>query len=104
MKVFDLAYQGWLPAGFVGAATFEVLGVEQLCDRDGDGHVDQEPVMPSTVVMNYGWAADLQTTTPFTATGDLCRIYESIPFSTGTFTVTSSADAYPNPIIPKGVQ
>lgn len=81
-KVFDLAYQGCLPAGFVGAATFEVLGVEQLCDRDGDGHVDQEPVMPSVVVLNYGWAADLQTTTPFTATGDLCRIYEGIPFST----------------------
>jgi len=81
MRIFDLAYQGWLPPGFVGAATFEVLGVEQLCDTDGDGHVDQEPVMPSVVVLNCGWTVDLQTATPFTATGDLCRIYEGIPFS-----------------------
>jgi hypothetical protein len=36
--------------------------------------------MPSVVVLSYGWAAELQTTTPFTATGDLCRIYEGITF------------------------
>jgi len=80
MKVFDMAYQGWLPLGFIGAATFEVLGVEQLCDTDDDGQVDQEPVMSSVAVLNYGWAVELQTTTPFTATGDLCSIYEGIPF------------------------
>ena len=45
MKVFDLAYLGTIP-DFVGAATFEVLDVEQLC-------MDDEPVMPSVVVINY---------------------------------------------------
>ena len=53
MKIVDLAYQGWLPAGFVGAATFEVLEVEQLCDTDHDGYVDDEPIMPSVVVLDY---------------------------------------------------
>jgi len=55
--------------------------MEQLCDTDDDGQVDQEPVMSSVAVLNYGWAAELQTTTPFTAAGDLCSIYEGIPFN-----------------------
>ncbi len=53
MKIIDLAYQGWLPPGFVGAATFEVLEVEQFCDMDNDDHVDDEPIMPSVMVLNY---------------------------------------------------
>ena len=52
LKIIDLRYQGWLYSGFVGAATFEVLGVEQLCDEKGDGYVDNEPIMPSVVVLN----------------------------------------------------
>ena len=43
-KVFDLAYQ--TVPDFVGAATFEVLDVVQFC-------MDDEPVMPSVVVINY---------------------------------------------------
>jgi len=52
MKVVDLAYLGTVP-DFVGAAIFEVLGVEQLCDLDHDGYADDQPVMPSVVVINY---------------------------------------------------
>jgi hypothetical protein len=65
--------------GFVGAAVFVVEGVEQLCDVDNDGHVDNEPIMPSIVVMNYGWAAELGMAPPATDLGDLTRIYEAIP-------------------------
>ncbi len=52
LNIIDLAYQEFLPDGFVGAATFEVLGVEQLCDVDGDGYMDNEPIMPSVVMLN----------------------------------------------------
>jgi hypothetical protein len=52
LGIFDLAYLGTVP-DFVGAATFEVLGVEQLCDLDEDGYVDDTPIMPSVVVINY---------------------------------------------------
>jgi hypothetical protein len=92
MKVVDLAYFGQLPRGFVGAATFLVgapgaagwdyhAGVEQLCDVDNNGHVDNEPVMPSVVVVNYGFVAELEDPDgpPSTDLGDLTRVYEAIP-------------------------
>jgi len=87
LKIIDLAYQGFLYPGFVGAARFEVLGVEQLCDTDNDGHVDNEPIMPSIVVLNYGHAQAFNPFDPYDpdyppATwigGDLTRIYEAIP-------------------------
>jgi len=71
--------------GFVGAARFEVEYVEQLCDVDGDGHVDNEPIMPSIVVMNYGFVAELNDPDgpPSTNLGDLTRIYEAIPMVGG---------------------
>jgi hypothetical protein len=83
LKIFDLAYQGFLYPGWVGAATFVVLDVEQLCDVDNDGHVDNEPIMPSIVVMNYGWAAELGIDPPATDMGDLTRIYEATPILLG---------------------
>jgi hypothetical protein len=52
LKIIDLAYYEQLAPGFVGAATFEVLDVEQLCDLDEDGYPDDEPVMPSVVVLH----------------------------------------------------
>ena len=54
--------------GFVGAGVVEVTDVQQLCDTDGDGGVDQEPIMLSLVVVNKG-----------TGPGDVPRIYEGIP-------------------------
>ena len=86
MKVIDLAYFGQIARGFVGAATFEVDGVEQLCDDDRDGHTDNLPVMPSVVVLNYGYAKELPIgggAGPQTTEGDLTRIYEAIPFAYG---------------------
>jgi hypothetical protein len=81
LKIIDLAYQGFLYPGFVGAARFEVLGVEQLCDQEPlDGIVDNKPIMPSIVVMNYGWEAELGIAPPATTLGDLTRIYEAIPY------------------------
>ncbi len=85
MKVIDLAYFGQISRGFVGAAEFWVGGVEQLCDIDGDGEEDIEPVMPSVVVLNYGFAKELPIGggAPQTTEGDLTRIYEGIPFAYG---------------------
>jgi hypothetical protein len=83
LKIIDLAYQGWLPPGFVGAAYFEVLGVEQLCDIDNNGHVDNDPIYPSIVVLNYGWEAEIERPQPLTALGDLTRLYEAIPLRGG---------------------
>jgi len=53
--------------GFVGAGTVEVTDVQQLCDKDNDGQIDQEPAMPSVVVVNRG-----------TGPGDITMIYEGI--------------------------
>ena len=64
----------------MGAARFEVLGIEQLCDTDNNGHVDNEPIYPSIVVLNYGWEAEIERPQPLTALGDLTRVYEAIPF------------------------
>ena len=42
--------------------------MQQLCDTDGDGGVDQEPIMLSLVVVNKG-----------TGPGDATWVYEGIP-------------------------
>jgi hypothetical protein len=87
MKVVDLAYFGQLPRGFVGAAIFIVDGVEQLCDVDFDGHVDPEPVMPSVVVLNYGWERELppgpSAAGEMPTDGDYTRVYEAFPYLLG---------------------
>jgi hypothetical protein len=87
MKVIDLAYFGQLPRGFLGAAEFWVTGLEQLCDVDFDGHVDPEPVMPSVVVLNYGWERELppgpSAAGEMPVDGDYTRVYEAIPFGLG---------------------
>jgi hypothetical protein len=86
MKVFDLAYFGQIARGFVGAAKFVVTDVEQLCDTDANGHVDNVPIMPSVVVLNYGFATELPfgedpgAPVPPTDLGDLTRVYEGIPY------------------------
>jgi len=83
MKVFDLAYFGQIARGFVGAAKFFVTDVEQLCDQNADGITDQTAVMPSVVVLNYGFATELPIGSgagPQTDEGDLTRLYEGIPF------------------------
>jgi hypothetical protein len=54
--------------GFAGAGIVEVTDVQQLCDADGDGDVDQQPLMPSVVVVNRG-----------TGSGDVTSVYEGIP-------------------------
>ena len=119
MKVFDLAYSGTVP-DFVGAATFEVLGVEQLCDLDHDGYVDDQPVMPSVVVINYdldGSASGQEafplptptdtptptatptiTPTPVdTPTPTVTPTNTSTPTATQTATPTSTPTATPTP-------
>ena len=95
MTVIDLNNFPVVTAGFVGAAKVTVdpgVGVEQLCDTDGDGKTNPEPVMPSVVVMNYSWEAELGEgrVPPLTIDGDLCRIYEGIPYATGSVTCDGS--------------
>jgi len=83
MKLVDLAYFGTVARGFVGAAEFVVENVEQLCDTNHDGITDQLPVMPSVVVLNYGYATELPIGSgagPWTQVGgDVTRVYEGIP-------------------------
>jgi hypothetical protein len=65
---------------------FWVSDVEQLCDVNADGITDQMPVMPSVVVLNYGFATELPIGNgagPLTDLGDLTRVYEGIPFVYG---------------------
>jgi len=68
IKLIDLANVGTMDPGFVGAGTVEVTYVEQLCDEDNDGHVDEAPTLFSVVVVNRG--AD---------SGDVTEVYEGIP-------------------------
>ncbi len=68
-RLVDLANIGTVVSGFIGAGVVEVTGVEQLCDTDGDGHVDPEPVLPSVIVVNKGHPA-----------GDITTVYDGIPF------------------------
>ncbi|MFQ5812466.1 MAG: invasin domain 3-containing protein, partial [Anaerolineae bacterium] len=54
IKLIDLAIVDGVVTGFAGAGVAEVTDVQQLCDTDGDGDVDQTPLMPSVVVVNRG--------------------------------------------------
>ncbi len=106
MDLYDLAYFEQVPPGFVGAATFEVLGVEQLCDTNGDGETDDEPVMLSVVVLNLdpdGSASGQEalpmpmgtpTTTP---TPTITPAETSTPTPTPTWTPTPTATATATP-------
>jgi hypothetical protein len=67
-KLIDLASIGSIVPGFIGAGIAEVTEVQQLCDADGDGDVDQQPLMPSVVVVNRG-----------AGPGDVTSVYEGIP-------------------------
>ncbi len=67
VKLIDLANVGSLNPGFLGSGTVEVVNAEQLCDLDHDGEPDQEPVMPSVVVVNKG-----------TGVGDITAVYKGI--------------------------
>ncbi len=86
MKVFDLAYLGTIP-DFVGAATFEVLDVEQLC-------MDDEPVMPSVVVLNLNpdGSASGQEAFPLPTPTDT-------PTPTATPTITPTPIDTPTPTV-----
>ena len=92
-KMLDLAYFGMVP-DFVGAASFEVLDVEQLCDLDEDGYVDDEPVMPSVVVINYDLdgSASGQEAFPLPTPTDT-------PTPTATPTITPTPVDTPTPTI-----
>jgi hypothetical protein len=97
IKIVDLAYQGAVFPGFLGAGVFVVegdkdspgefevpdrWGVEQLCDVDHDGHVDPEPIAPSVVVLNYKHMPDLSGPPPLTTEGDLTEVYTARPAAT----------------------
>ncbi|MFQ5811852.1 MAG: hypothetical protein ACE5I2_01455 [Anaerolineae bacterium] len=69
LRLIDLANIGTVVPGFIGAGVVEVTSAEQLCDTDGDGHIDPEPVMPSVIVLNKGHPS-----------GDITTTYEGIPF------------------------
>ena len=68
IKLIDLANVGTMNPGFVGAGTVEVTYVEQLCDEDNNGQVDEAPTLFSVVVVNRG--AD---------SGDVTEVYKGIP-------------------------
>jgi len=68
LKLVDLASVDSVAPGFAGAGIAEVTDVQQLCDTDGDGDVDQAPLMPSMVVVNKG-----------AGPGDVTSVYEGIP-------------------------
>jgi len=57
---------------YLGAGTVEVTDVQQLCDTDGDGDVDQTPTMPSVVVVNKGSG-------PGGRSEAVTSVYEGIP-------------------------
>jgi len=68
VRLIDLANVGSVNPGFVGAGTVEVTNVEQLCDEDADGSIDETPAMLSVVVVNRG-----------AGPGDITSVYEGIP-------------------------
>ncbi len=71
VKMFDLTEIGCLWPGYIGAARVYVEQFEQLCDVDNDGHVDNEPLMPSVIVVQEGI---------HDGGGDITNIYEGIPY------------------------
>lgn len=77
VKLIDLDNVGCLYPGYVGAAKviIEPEEVEQLCDKNNNGHADNEPIMPSVIVVEKNVFSG--------AHGDITNIYEGIPYSTG---------------------
>ncbi len=89
IKMFDLNNIGCLYPGYVGAAKVYVEEFEQLCDVDQDGHVDNEPLMPSVIVVGKGILGGFPyqgggegVTTLADTWGDITSIYEGIPYAT----------------------
>ncbi len=72
VKLIDLASLDSVAPGFAGAGIAEVTDVQQLCDTDGDGQVDQSPTMPSVVVVNKGAGSEGQSEA-------VTSVYEGIP-------------------------
>ena len=72
VKLIDLASLGSVATGFIGAGIAEVTDVQQLCDTDGDGDVDQTPTMPSVVVVNRGAGPEGRSEA-------VTSVYEGIP-------------------------
>ncbi len=70
LRLVDLANVSSVVSGFIGAGIVEVIGEEQLCDTNGDGHIDQELVVPTAIVLNKGQPD-----------GDITTVYDGIPFS-----------------------
>ncbi|MFQ5885798.1 MAG: carboxypeptidase regulatory-like domain-containing protein, partial [Anaerolineae bacterium] len=73
IKLIDLANVGCITGSWFGAARVKLdkeHPVEQLCDTDGDGSINQEPIMLSAVVVEKG-----------VGSGDVVKIYEGIPVS-----------------------
>ncbi len=68
IKLIDLANVGSVNPGFVGAGAVRILHVNQLCDVDNDGYMDETPTMLSVVVVNKG-----------AGSGDITSVYEGIP-------------------------
>lgn len=75
VKLIDLDDIGCLYPGYVGAAKviIDPEEVEQLCDVDNNGHVDNEPIMPSVIVVEKNVFSG--------AHGDITNIYEGIPYA-----------------------
>jgi len=67
IKLVDLANVGSVNPGFIGAGAVEVTSVDQLCDEDNDGQIDQAPTMLSVVVVNKG-----------VGSGDITSVYEGL--------------------------
>ena len=90
LKIIDLASCEQLAPGFIGAATFEVLDVEQLC-------MDDEPIMPSVVVLHLDpdGSASGQEALPIPVSTPT-----PTPTTTSTPTPTPTATATPTPTNP----
>lgn len=86
VKLFDLDNIGCLYPGYIGAAKVYVDEFEQLCDVDQDGYVENEPLMPSVIVVERGILGLPYGGGGVTALadtwGDITSIYEGIPYAT----------------------
>jgi hypothetical protein len=73
VKLIDLDNVGCLYPGYVGAAKVLVEEFEQLCDVDNDGYAENEPLMPSVIVIGKAVGG---------ISGDIINVYEGIPYNT----------------------
>ncbi len=90
LKMIDLNNIGCLHPGYMGSATVVVEQVEQLCDVDQDGVVDQEPTMPSVIVVERGILGNVyggggEVTALADTWGDVTSIYEGTPFNNPSY-------------------